>query len=728
MSASVRQVSLFALCALAAACGTSAAGTDSNDDVSVIDTGGDAIDLDLGDVDFDGGTDAVDPDASTDGGGPDGIDPDDVVEDTGPIGPRPGGDDCETDSDCPRGTYCEFNFGPPYCAPVPGPDGVACRSDDDCELTDSDGVFCCSETFGFAQCTPAPGGACGDGGGGQATSCADGGQSDCADDELCLFNGEEYAYCSESCDPDRDGCPEGSYCFDAGDGFGLCVEFGEAEELSPCGADPTGCDEGLFCIEVDAERPELSFCGRGCESDDECDEGTSCTAFGLCQPNGGREAGESCTEDRFDCAEGLFCYGAGSRIAFCTDVCRRDRDCENDLICQVFDEESGNGVCVPEGDREVGEPCGDDPFACEDGFCSGGYDTWEPGAWCVATCDRDSDCPDGTVCTDSGGTGVCFPDGEGLQGADCALDPLACAEGHLCIGYGGTNAFCSELCETGADCAAGTWCTAVDPEEGGFCIPAGDIPAGSACELDTYTCAPGSYCGDTDGLCIADCTLDASVCGEDELCVTFDEEGGRSYCYPFGELGYGEACGDDVRGCAEDLYCIGRGYDVARCTALCDDDAECRDGDTCNGGVCVPAGDSGPGASCVGDPFACAEDLACLFGGAPGSFCASECTGFASACGPDDACRFIGYGRNFCVPTGDAGHGDSCAENQFACDAESWCVSAGTEDAVCVQTCSFDPESCPDGTTCRFVTGGLGVCLSAGLSPEDPLNPGGTPL
>jgi hypothetical protein len=162
-------------------------------------------------------------------------------------------------------------------------------------------------------------------------------------------------------------------------------------------------------------------------------------------------------------------------------------------------------------------------------------------------------------------------------------------------------------------------------------------------------------------------------------------------------------------------------------------DDECPDDDWClrtvYGGFCRPGGgDLGQGDSCEDDLYACERDLLCILGGAQGSFCALECTGFADTCAEGEACRFLGYSMNFCVGYGDVGHGGSCAEDRFACDDDSWCVNAGEDTAVCVSTCSDDATVCPEGTRCQYLAGGFGVCIGAGLSPSDPLNPGGNPL
>lgn len=714
--------------ALLASCGTDPVGTGDPDaaGLDVDGDGGSSLDgsgnptLDVGgDGEDDGGTDDT---ATPDAG-------DDTDDGGGSTDPRPGGGDCAVDSDCPPATFCDTRFGAGYCAPVPDASGSACSSDAECDLADSDDVFCCSDFFGSRQCTragsPEDGATCGAAAGEQATPCADGGQSDCGPNQYCLFAEQPYAYCSEVCDPANDGCPDGSACFETGSGAGLCLEYGETPDYEACGADPTGCGPGRFCIEPDPARPELSYCAAACETDRDCADGDACTEFGVCQPDGARGEGESCVEDRFDCEAGLFCYSYGGRAAICTTLCQRDRDCDSGSVCQIYDPAGDTGLCVPEGDRAPGEFCGDDPTGCAAGLCFGALDTFDPNAYCIASCAETGRCDAGTRCE----AGYCLPDGDGTQGASCVLDPLSCAEGHFCLGAGGSLAFCAAACGSDADCAAGTWCSG-GGSESGACIPdTGTLAPGEDCTTGSFDeCAPGSFCADSDSVCIAECTGAPESCPADQACVEFNPEGGRSFCYPYGSAGYGESCADDIRGCEPGLYCVGRGTPGAVCASTCAGDADCPAGDRCYDGACVASGSLDRNADCSAEPFGCDDGLACLLGGQPGSFCAGECTGFAASCGADEACRFVGYGRNFCVPAGDGGHGSSCADDRFACDDASWCVGAGTDTAVCVQTCSFDAESCPDGTSCRFLPGGLGLCVSAGLNPVDPLNPGGAPL
>ena len=232
--------------------------------------------------------------------------------------------------------------------------------------------------------------------------------------------------------------------------------------------------------------------------------------------------------------------------------------------------------------------------------------------------------------------------------------------------------------------------------------------------------------------CFSRCTEPPHACPPEHTCLE-ENDAGERWCYPSGDRGYGEACDDDPYACAYPHFCGDAWSDQARCTVDCEYDEDCVGPDWCfrslYGGWCRPGGGSiARGESCEDDIYACSEDMFCILGGERASFCAMDCTGFADRCEEDETCRFLGWGLNFCVRRGVARHGDSCAHDQFACDEETWCVNAGTEDAVCVRTCSSDSSVCPEGTRCQYLSGGFGVCVGAGLSPSDPLNPGGDPL
>jgi hypothetical protein len=722
----------FLLCVGLAACGTNESRVDgtTNPDLIGSDAGADSGFLpDGAPITPDSGddtTDDVDPDDDT-LTGPDGESPDAGGD------PLPGGESCQTNRDCSPGFVCETAFGPAFCAPAPDEEtNRACETQSDCNLANSDDTFCCAGFFGGTRCAPAgQSGVCGDASGGQADSCSESGQSQCSgENALCVFGEQDFAYCAEVCLPPAYRCPSGAYCREFGPGqAGVCLEYGETESYDSCIDDPTGCEEDAFCLD-NTENPELSFCASFCESDSDCGDDESCSFVGVCLPAGGAGVGESCAEDRFGCASGLLCIGYGSRRAQCTERCTSDSDCGSDTFC--FDAQDGASYCIRSGDRAQGEFCGDDLNACR-GVCSSGDLGYDVSAVCVDRCESDSDCPDNTYCSDASPDGqrFCVGDGPLGQGGDCTLDPFLCARDSVCLGYGSSSASCISPCFDSSDCGSGNWCIRVN-EEFGYCVPAGEGSPGESCEDDRFSCAAGSVCGGPgEDVCFTICTSDPGRCRDGEECLALGDAG-ESFCYPVGDVPYGGDCADDIYGCELGTYCAEAGLPSARCTRGCASDSDCDGDDWCyeavEGRFCRPAGEAEAMESCEDDQWACEAGLACILSGARGSFCADECTGFSARCGADQTCTYVGYSRSFCVDTATETQGESCVDDQFSCAPGHWCVGAGSEEASCVKTCSFAPGSCPDGTTCRFLASGLGLCLGAGLAPDDPLNPGGSPL
>ena len=667
--------------------------------------------------------------------------PTDAVEDTGPPPPREGGGECETDDDCGSYLYCEDRFGDPFCAPAPDGEGFNCRTDDDCVFEGTDALFCCTTVaFRGRECVPAAdqgeGAACGDNRGVQGEDCSEHGHSDCRNDtHICMFEDSDYSFCAEICGPTFGSCDAGSYCFYLAGPWGFCMpEGGTLEPGENCIDDPFACREQALCINGGDSDDPYGWCAELCSEESGCPVEETCNAFGLCEPQGTLRAGESCLDDRFSCGVGLICAFAGTRAAECSRLCESDIECPLDSYC--FDLPGrDDGICRERGEVTSGQFCGDDPGACP-GLCTGGYLSFDPGGYCLEQCTGADECPEGSRCDDVGDYGTyCLPNGTAEQGESCVLDPFACAAEHFCVDYGSTTAFCAAECATDAECAPGTWCTAGvgSDNETGICYPGGSLDAGDECEIGGYECEEGSYCAiETSPRCFTPCTDPPHSCPADHECLE-ENRAGERWCYPSGTAGYGESCADDRYSCASPGFCGDYGSEEARCTQSCLVDDECPGDDWClrtvYGGFCRPGGgDLSQGESCEGDLYSCERDLLCILGGAQGSFCAQDCTGFAETCGEGEACRFLGYSMNFCVESGEVAHGGSCAEDRFACDEHSWCVNAGMETAVCVSTCSEDSTVCPDGTRCQYLAGGFGVCIGAGLSPADPLNPGGNPL
>ena len=658
-----------------------------------------------------------------------------------PDPPRRGGQACTTDEDCGNYLYCEDRYGDPFCAPARDSDGVNCRDDSDCIFEGSDELFCCTTTsFRGRECVPATtqgsGLGCGDNRGTQGADCSEHGHSDCRNDShFCIFEDSDYSFCAQACGPTFGTCGEGSYCFYLAGPWGFCMpEGGTLEPGDNCIDDPFACEEQAMCINGGASDDPDAWCATLCSEEEDCPVVETCNAFGLCEPQGALRAGESCLDDRFACGRGLACVFEGTRAAECSRLCEEDYECPLDSYC--FDlPRRDDGVCRERGSLLSGDFCGDDPGACP-GLCTGGYLSFDPGGYCLEQCESEDECHTGSRCAEVSDLGTyCLPDGTATQGESCLFDAFDCAADHFCVDFGSADAFCAAQCRTSEDCAEGTWCTAGvgSDRELGICYPAGDTPAGDSCEIGEYSCAEGSYCAiEASPRCFTPCTAPPHACPDGHECLE-ENRAGERWCYPSGSVGYGESCAADPYACAHPGFCSDYGSHDARCTHACLVDEDCAGDDWClrtvYGGFCRPGGgDLTQGESCEGDIYGCEPELLCILGGEAGSFCAVECTGFADSCADGEACRFLGYSMNFCVEHGDVPHGGSCVDDRFACDDESWCVNAGSDSAVCVSTCSDDATVCPDGTRCQYLAGGFGVCIGAGLSPSDPLNPGGDPL
>lgn len=675
--------------------------------------------------------------------GPD-MDPDD---DTGPdpdvpdeeYSPTVGGD-CESDADCSVNEYCvgadarSETLG--YCTVLD------CASNADCAFPRG-GTFCCSSFGGTRGCFQEPEGAsCGDEGGQQNDNCAEGGQSDCAGDEnfYCVeFYDRDSALCAGECDPDdASSCPEGSYCFETQRNFGICLPFGETPERESCLDDPWSCGEGAYCAQQ-YEGDPYRYCASLCANDDECGANQWCQRYpgqqlGTCQDSDGTlQEGQSCTEDRFGCAEGLFCLYEGTRYAQCVSLCRRDSDCdgEGDYVCDYYDAVNQRGICTSTEAREDGAPCGDDPLGCgPDAFCVGGYENaYNPDAYCAQDCTADPRaCGEGFVCEVFGEVAYCQPDGPVGPRGECER-PTDCAQGSYCVQGEDGSSTCTPRCDDDAQCEAGEYCAGA---EGGFgvCYPFGDVEDGASCVGREQECRAGSFCAGPEPVCIPECTDAPDGCPDGMVCLDANAEG-RRFCYPHGDVPAYGAC-EGVYDCEPDSYCDTRNGQGVCLPTDCQGDDDCAADHWCfrgpNWSQCVPEGEGMTGDDCAEDGFACAEGHFCLYGETEQAYCAQDCTGFPDVCREGEVCRYFGSGYNLCVAPGETPPGASCAQDAQACDAGSICVGVGEPEAYCAQLCTFDADACADGTSCFFTAGGLGVCLPEGATLEDPFNEGGGPL
>lgn len=196
------------------------------------------------------------------------------------------------------------------------------------------------------------------------------------------------AYCTDStCMTDED-CPGGFACLSAKTWGGkslvrMCSLMGERKEGERCNALAAGvhlgCARSLLC--------QAGWCGRACRMDDP----SSCPAGFFCSE--GREGPPSClpTCQGRTCPEGQQCVPHDGGASACEQVsgpdCRKT-PCPEDHTCKVF---------------------------------SPPQRPWEVRTECRQLCDKDSPCPEGTLCLRYECRKSCEPEG-----------PSACGPGLTC--------------------------------------------------------------------------------------------------------------------------------------------------------------------------------------------------------------------------------------------------------------------------------------------------------
>jgi hypothetical protein len=256
------------------------------------------------------------------------------------------------------------------------------------------------------------------------------------------------------------------------------------------GTDGGPNSDGTFWIAYEGHATDLGFgmsnfslTSLTCTTDAECDDGLYCNGTetcvsGVCQDGVAVE----CPDD------GLFCNGS----EFCEEVadgCSSTGDpCEGDTVCS--EEEDGcypatcfNGVC------DQGEDCTSCPADCISGTGGG-------------TCD---------ACFKGECNGVCHPQKEGPDCADCA--PTYCCGDGVCEG-GETLENCAIDCgcSSDAECDDGESCT-LDVCESGACTHTWPV-----CGLADGCCGPACESA-TDPDCV-ECAARREPCSVDSDCCS----------------------------------------------------------------------------------------------------------------------------------------------------------------------------------------------------------------
>lgn len=275
-----------------------------------------------------------------------------------------------------------------------------------------------------------------------------------------------------------------------------CMTYRHAEWAELLGsAEAAGLHTDLECY-IRSERPDDDRClgateyyklhpdDLGSEPPNDC---------GQCQyVYGGQQVGEECqqlTRWASDCAQGLLCAGAGSRVGVCVDPCAPAQlnefcdsgaaNCGPDLVCD-YDAE----VC-----REFAGP----GESCLDNKCAEGLWCHQYLRFCLEPVGLDEecdavDCQAGLACMIVDTVERCRPipqEGEHCDGV--CVDDLRCEYStHTCMRWGQPGEPCDDaaLCAEGLVCADGA--CEVGPAEGEPC----DRVCALGLECDEGVCEP----------------------------------------------------------------------------------------------------------------------------------------------------------------------------------------------------------------------------------------------
>lgn len=332
---------------------------------------------------------------------------------------------------------------------------------------------------------------------------------------------------------------EGSVC-DGGECKTPCGEgistgdcFNGLNDGDTCGACPGQCPDGAPCrktqevcgtqevydIREGRTRVTITYCqkcSRSCISSADCETGTVCGAFGICESSDGR-----CTNDS-DCYQDALAAGLDNMRCVnntCIqpgETCFTNSDCETGEICD-------GGECL-KGECGDNDPC-QLGKVCVDNQC-----VWECGSGAqVITCRSPQDCPPGYSCgCDKGYGGYCI-----RPGITCdTLDEPTCPSGTVCCGGG-----CVSLSQAGKQCCEDDQCLGGKKCCDGLCRsscgPEGrdpeTNPADESLTQQDNCQAIGKCCG-ADGWC------EPCGCGPDNPCSSgqcCDEASGT--CISFGD-------------------------------------------------------------------------------------------------------------------------------------------------------------------------------------------------
>lgn len=591
---------------------------------------------------------------------------------------------CTTDGDCPGGTVCADGVCNPGIPPCTGSDCGACTYDAQCP-----GGYACNEGFCVPVAPPLP--------------CTD--VIDCPAGQLCTGG---YCEPPTPCGPQGE-CGPGELCeVDTG----TCVPV-PCNNQNDCGADELClggyCEPPGGCT-VDRDCPGGELCENGtcrpgqppipCEVSTECppagdDVWVPVCYDGFCRPGGG-----DCLENP-DCPGGTVCETGVCVPADPPQACSQPYDCPGGELCTGGYCQPGSGVdecttaadCAPNPYDDVGP-------ACVGGLCTTSRAAPQP-------CGPGLLCGPGNTCTDN----RCVP----LAGA-CEVS-TDCSGGDSCV-----TGWCGVACSTTGECATGvctlgrcgTACTTYaqcgDYEAcmGGGCVPLPavvghtggddapwdvDLPAPVHSDLQGG-CSTGGAPGGGFAFIIA-MVMGLSLVRRRRL---------GSATFLVAVMALSLACGDPNEAAAGapdassavEVDAAPASSDAAPGPRAPYALVTCQDEPSADAGA---EGDAGPASCC--DPYGLCPALeACIEGPTTAEHvCRPYCDPAADDCG--DGTRCVSFeGRGVCIPA--SREGLECSPE--LCDAETICVGASADDAVCQRRCA-EATDCDEGQICSQLLG-----------------------
>ena len=386
-------------------------------------------------------------------------------------------------------------------------------------------------------------------------------------------------------------------------------------------SDGDACNGEERCVDAICQPGEPLNCddGNACNGIESCDPATGCTA-GVA-PN--CDDGDPCTADACDAGEGcVFAWVKNGTVCGDARVCIDGaclRGCGSDTQCNDADSCNGVETCVDWKCRQGTQ------LACDDGNACNGSETCNPARGCQAG--TPLACDDRNPCN---GAEVCSPQ-HGCQ----AGTPLRCDDGNACNGL--------ETCDPAVGCRAGS---PLRCDDGNVCNGSETCEPGSGCRFGLpLSCDDGNACTvdlcDANSGCVSVPVADGTPCGGSNTCL--------------------------------------RGV----CSSTCLGDAECDDGDLCNGKeICLSS-------RCrAGTPLSCNDGNVCTADACDGRLgCVTAPLPDGSACGSRQVCV-----QGIC--------GAGCAGNA-ECDDANLCT--GTETCVAFRCQSGVSLRCDDGNFCNGV-------------------------